>query len=59
MLYRDCSRELIVFMKLKIVSWNVQGLNDLQKCLVVKNLLQEWNCDVVCLQETKLAGMDR
>ena len=45
MLYRDCSRELIAFMKLKIVSWNVQGLNDLQKCLVVKNLLQEWNCD--------------
>ena len=57
--YRDCSRELTVFMKLKMVSWNVRGLKDLQKRLVVKNLLQEWNCDVVCLQETKLAGMDR
>ena len=46
-------------MKLKMVSWNVRGLKDLRKRLVVKNLLQEWNCDVVCLQETKLAGMDR
>ena len=34
-------------MKLKIV-------NDLLKRLVVRNLLREWNCDVVCLQETKL-----
>jgi len=59
LLYRDCSRELTVFMKLKMVSWNVQGLNDSRKRLVVKNLLREWNCDVVCLQETKLVGMDR
>ncbi|KAL4614931.1 hypothetical protein ACB092_07G088600 [Castanea dentata] len=42
-----------------MVSWNVRGLNDPRKCLIVKNLLREWNCDVVCLQETKLAGMDR
>ena len=27
--------------------------------MVVRNLLREWNCDVVCLQETKLEGMDR
>ena len=27
--------------------------------MVVKNLLREWNCDIVCLQETKLAGLDR
>ena len=46
-------------MKLKIVSWNVRGLNNSLKRLVVRNLLREWNCDVVCLQETKLAGMDR
>ena len=46
-------------MKLKIVSWNVRGLNDSLKRLVVRNLLREWNSDVVCLQETKLAGMDR
>jgi len=46
-------------MKLKMISWNVRGLNNLRKHLVVKNFLREWNCDVVCLQETKLVGMDR
>ena len=48
-----------VFMKLKMVSWNVRGLNDSRKRLVVRNLLREWQCDVVCLQETKLVGIDR
>ena len=59
LLYRGFSWELTVFMKLKMVSWNVCGLNDSRKYLVVKNLLREWSCDVVCLQETKLVGMDR
>ena len=45
-------------MKLKMISWNVRGLNDSQKHLVVRNLLQEWKCDIICLQETKLDGMD-
>ena len=42
-----------------MVSWNVRGLNDSQKRLVVRNLLREWKCDIVFLQETKLAGIDR
>ncbi|XP_030941673.1 uncharacterized protein LOC115966609 [Quercus lobata] len=42
-----------------MVSWNVRGLNDSQKRLVVRNLLWEWQCDVVCLQETKFASIDR
>ena len=42
-----------------MMSWNVRGLNDSRKRLVVRNLLLEWNFGVVCLQETKLAGMDR
>ena len=46
-------------MKLKMISWNVRGLNDSQKRLVVRNLLWEWQCDVVCLQETNLASIDR
>ena len=46
-------------MNLKIISWNVRGLNDSRKCLIVKNLLREWKCDVICLQETKLTGLDR
>ena len=46
-------------MKLKMISWNVRGLNDHQKRLVVRNLLREWKCDIVCLQETKLVGINR
>ena len=49
----------LVSMKIKMISWNVRGLNDPQKRLVVKNLLREWKCDVVCLQETKIASMNR
>ena len=45
-------------MKLKMISWNVRGLNDSQKRLVIRNLLREWKCDIICLQETKLDGMD-
>lgn len=46
-------------MKLKMILWNVRGLNDPQKHLVVKNFLHEWKSDVVYLQETKFVGMDR
>ena len=46
-------------MHFKILSWNVRGLNDSRKRLIVKNCLREWKCDVICLQETKLSGMDR
>ena len=48
-----------VFMNSKILSWNVKGLNDCRKRSIVKNLLREWKCDVICLQENKLTGMDR
>ena len=53
------SWEILVFMNLKILSWNVRGLNDCRKRSIVKNLLREWKCDVICLQETKLTGLDR
>ena len=46
-------------MNLKILSWNVRGLNDCRKHSIVKNLLREWKCDVICLQKTKLSGLDR
>ena len=51
--------DFLVLMKIKMISWNVRGLNDSRKRLVVKNSLQEWKCDVVCLQETKIASMNR
>ena len=41
-------------MNLKMLSWNVRGLNNPHKRDVVKNLLQEWKCDIVCVQESKL-----
>jgi exonuclease III len=45
-------------MKLRLISWNVRGLNNPQKREVVKHLLREWRCDIVCLQETKLDVLD-
>ena len=51
--------DIFVVMKIKMISWNVRGLNDPRKRLVVKNLLREWKCDVVCLQEMKIASMNR
>jgi hypothetical protein len=45
-------------MKLKILSWNVRGLNDPKKRVVLKNWLRKWKVDVICLQETKLDKVD-
>ena len=41
-------------MNLKIISWNVRGLNDQDKRLRVRNLVRKWGQDVICLQETKM-----
>ena len=41
-------------MNLRIVSWNVRGLNEQDKRLWVRNLIRKWKADIVCLQETKL-----
>ena len=41
-------------MNLKILSWNVSGLNNFCKRVIVKILLKEWKGDIICLQETKL-----
>ena len=46
-------------MNLKIVSWNVCGLNDSDKCLRIRNLIRLWKADLVYLQETKLGEVDR
>ncbi|KAG6633159.1 hypothetical protein CIPAW_12G029100 [Carya illinoinensis] len=46
-------------MKPKIISWNVRGLNDINKRLRIRNMLREWKADIVCLQETKLKMIDR
>jgi endonuclease/exonuclease/phosphatase family metal-dependent hydrolase len=46
-------------MNLKIISWNVRGLNVRDKRLQVRHMLKLWNADIVCLQETKLDFIDR
>ena len=46
-------------MQLKIFSWNVRGLNDKDKHLRVRHLLNLWGADVICLQETKLELITR
>ena len=35
-------------MNLKIVPWNVRGLNDGSKSLRVRNLIKHWKADLVC-----------
>ncbi len=36
--------------------WNVRGLNDPSKCVLVRSFIRNCKCCVVCLQETKLAS---
>ncbi len=45
-------------MKLRVISWNVRGLNNPKKREFVKYWLRNWKCDMVCLQETNLAEVD-
>ena len=44
--------------KLSVLSWNVRGLGDADKCRVVRDLIQSLKLDIVCLQETKLRTVD-
>lgn len=41
-------------MKLRILSWNVRGLNEREKRRTLKSLIQSWRADIVCIQETKI-----
>ena len=45
-------------MKLKILSWNVRGVNDPDKRKVIKNFIRIHRVDMVCLQETKVQEMN-
>ena len=45
-------------MKIKILSWNVRGVNDSEKRKVIKNLIRTNRVDLVCLQETKVQEMN-
>ena len=46
-------------MKIKILSWNMRGANDVEKRKMTKAFLKTQRADLVCLQETKLKGITR
>ena len=46
-------------MNLRLLSWNVRGLNNNpRKREVCRNLLKEWKCNIFYFQETKLSSID-
>ena len=44
-------------MKLKIMLWNVRGVNNRDKRKVLKAFIWSKKTDIVCLQETKIQNM--
>ncbi|RVX11941.1 hypothetical protein CK203_009552 [Vitis vinifera] len=44
-------------MKLKIISWNVRGVNDSSKRKIIKNYIRNQRVDLMCIQETKIQEM--
>ena len=44
---------------LSIMSWNVRGLGDLDKCNVVREAIISANPSIMCIQKSKLHDIDR
>ena len=44
-------------MKIRILSWNVRGENNIDKRKIIKLVIKSQRVDVVCLQETKIKEM--
>ena len=44
-------------MKIKILFWNVRGVNNLEKRKVIKQFIRDYRVDLVCMQETKVQDM--
>nr|XP_033512517.1 uncharacterized protein LOC117277208 [Nicotiana tomentosiformis] len=45
---------LLLLMEVKILSWNVRGMNDPNKRVIIKVGVREWGANLVCFQETKM-----
>ena len=41
-----------------ILNWNVRGINSSDKWLAISNKIDEAQCAVICLQETKRESFD-
>ena len=39
---------------MRIINWNIRGLNDLNKCDKVKKILKDFNIDIALFQESKI-----
>ena len=46
-------------MTVRILSWNVRGVNNIEKRKLIRAFLNSQKVDLVCLQETKLKGLNR
>ena len=44
-------------MKVKIMSWNVRGVNDPDRRKIIRNFIRNQRVDLVCIQETKIQEM--
>ena len=44
-------------MKIKILSWNVRGLNDREKKRMINSIVRAQKADLVCFLETKVQGI--
>jgi exonuclease III len=42
----------------KILNWNLRGINSEKKWLALASKIEESNCDIICLQETKRESFD-
>ena len=43
----------------RIFSWNVRGVNNVEKRGIIKAFLKMQKANLICLQETKLKGITR
>ena len=44
-------------MRVKIMSWNVRGVNDPDRRKIIRNVIRHHRANLVCLQETKVQKM--
>ena len=44
-------------MKLKILCWNVRGVNDSSRRKLIKAVVRSQKVDLLCIQETKIKSM--
>lgn len=45
--------------KMKFISWNVRGINEREKRIAIRQTILLEKPDILCLQETKIATMNR